>query len=133
MVYTSFDSWQVLTGNSEIIAAYPLWVANWTTAANPMLPAGAEDWVFWQDSNQYKVEGYSRGLDHNRFNGNESKFEDYVRSINGQPPPNGEPHTHPALELQIEHLSATMSIIDQRLIEQERRMADISAAADGDE
>ena len=61
MIYTNRDSWTVLTANSPIIAAFTLWVASWTTLANPVLPIGASEWVFWQYTNNYRVEGYSRG------------------------------------------------------------------------
>lgn len=111
MIYTSRDSWTVLTANSSIIAAYPLWVANWTSAAQPTLPVGASEWVFWQYTNQYQVVGYNRGLDANRFNGNEAQFEAYVKSLNGQPPPTS--HDHPDYEAEHENMNALLDKHDK--------------------
>ena len=79
MIYTNRDSWQVLTANSPIIAAFPLWVASWTTLANPVLPVGASEWVFWQYTNRFSIPGAPHaGYDANRYNGNEGEFEKYV-------------------------------------------------------
>jgi len=86
MVYTNRDSWTVLTGNSPIIATFPLWVAHWTGASQPTLPIGANEWVLWQYTNQYKIPGYQTNYDGNRYNGNEGAFEAYLKSINGDPP-----------------------------------------------
>ncbi len=86
MIYTNRDSWQVLTGNSSIIKRFALWVASWTTASTPALPIGAITWVIWQYTNNYRVEGYSKGIDGNRYNGNDGEFEEYVASLNGDVP-----------------------------------------------
>lgn len=83
MIYTSRHMWDFLTGNSPIIAAFPLWVAHWTTASSPTLPVGASDWVLWQYTNSYKLPGISTGYDANRYNGDEQAFQDYLKSING--------------------------------------------------
>lgn len=142
MIYTNRDSWQVLTGNSPIIAAFPLWVANWTLGSSPALPIGASEWVFWQYTNNYQIEGYSKGLDADRYNGNESQFEEYVRSLNGQPPPT---HDHPVLEAEIENLNLIVDEHDQditkafkrlnnqnkRIALLEQKMTDIGKAAGG--
>ena len=135
MIYTNRDSWQVLTGNSPIIAAFPLWVASWTTAASPYLPIGASEWTYWQYTNNYRVEGYPKGLGGDRYNGNESQFEEYVKSLNGQPPPT---HEHPELEAEIENLNLIVgehdkdiTIISRRLSALEQKMADIGKAASG--
>lgn len=141
MIYTSRWHWQELTNNSPIIAAYPLWVASWTTASSPTLPVGATDWVFWQYTNQYRLPDYDKGLDGDRFNGNEGDFEEYLRLINGQQPT--EPHTHPDLQQQIDQLTQALVdtnkritkdlvLLDQRLTEQEARMAGVGSAAKGE-
>lgn len=88
MIYTNRDSWQVLTANAPFIADFPLWVASWTNALQPTLPIGAEEWTLWQFTNSYVIDGAPHaGYDGSRFNGNEGKFEEYVRSINGEPSP----------------------------------------------
>ena len=137
MIYTNRDSWQVLTGNSPIIAAFKLWVASWTTAASPALPIGASEWTYWQYTNNYRVEGYSRGLDADRYNGNEGQFEEYVKSLNGQPPPI---HEHPEIMAEIENLNLIVGehdqdikIISRRLATLEQKMTDIGRIAGGQE
>lgn len=100
-IYTNVDSWHVLTGNSPIISTYPLWVASWTTGASPSLPNGAEDWLDWQYTNQYQLPGYPKGLDANRFHGNEGAFEKYVESLH-EIPTGG--HDHPGIQAQIDAL-----------------------------
>lgn len=160
MIYTNRYSWQVLTNNSDIIAAYPLFVASWTTAGSPTLPYGAADWVLWQYTNNYQIEGYPRGVDASRFHGNEAAFEEYVRKITGKE----EPHIHPELQEQIDELKKTVELltlgqgrqalaieenqthigimreelfgldarVDARLVELETRMKEISSAAAGE-
>lgn len=97
-IYTNRDSWSVLTGNSPIISAFPLWVASWKVG-DPTLPIGAEDWLDWQYTNQYQLPGYSRGLDANRFHGNEGALEKHVESLH-EIPSGG--HDHPDLQAQID-------------------------------
>jgi len=48
---------------------YPLWIAHYTTAACPNLPAAWSDWTFWQYTSSGTVNGISGGVDTNRFKG----------------------------------------------------------------
>ena len=88
MLYTNYNSWQILTGNSPIISTFLLWVASWTYdySTNPTLPVGATEWVFHQWTNKYRIPGSTTNYDGNRFNGNEAAFAAYLKSINGDPP-----------------------------------------------
>lgn len=151
MLYTNRDSWQVLTGNSAIIKDYELWVASWTTLSTPVLPIGVDDWLLWQYTNQYVVEGYDKGIDANRFKGNEGQFEDYIKSLKEVAPPTPPPtHEHPILQDQITALqldvtalikraeniesvniaqAAYMSDLDQRIDKLEQKMKDIGDIA----
>jgi lysozyme len=113
MIYTNRDSWQVLTGNSSIIKLFALWVASWTTAISPWLPIGAEDWVFWQYTNNYRVEGYSKGIDGNLFNGNEGEFENYVASLKGDTPPSE--HDHAEILRRLDDIDSELVIIKSRI------------------
>jgi GH25 family lysozyme M1 (1,4-beta-N-acetylmuramidase) len=137
MIYTNRDSWQVLTANSPIIAAFPLWVASWTTAASPYLPIGALEWVYWQYTSRFSIPGAPHaGYDANRYNGNEGQFEEYVRSLNGQQPP--QEHDHPLLKAEIENLNLIadkhdqdIKVIRERIFDLEQKMTDIGKAAGG--
>ena len=75
MIYTNYESWRVLMGNWDIWDEYELWVANWRTIGAPLLPLPAKAWKVHQWTNAYKVEGYTRGLDADWYNGNEGDFE----------------------------------------------------------
>ena len=49
-----------------------LWIANWTTASQPAVPAGGwagNGWSFWQHSSSGVVPGISGAVDLDRFNG----------------------------------------------------------------
>lgn len=58
IIYTSPDWW-----NSHVqdlghrLSQHPLWVAHWTTAAQPRLPDGWSDWMIWHHSRQGSVSG----------------------------------------------------------------------------
>ena len=114
IIYTSYYMWQYLTGDSPIISGYDVWVANWTNASAPKLPAHVTTWLFWQYTNSFVIPGASQTYDGNRFNGNEGAFEDYVASLNGGNG-NGEPHEHEDLDLRITTLEVQMPEIVGRL------------------
>jgi lysozyme len=110
MIYTNYNSWNVLTGNSPIIAGFALWVASWG-GSQPTMPVGANEWVIWQYTNNYQIEGYPKGVDGNRFNGNEAAFEEYLRSINnGEPPP--PEHDHADIYERLEALEASVDNLE---------------------
>jgi GH25 family lysozyme M1 (1,4-beta-N-acetylmuramidase) len=74
MIYTNYASWYYLFGNHPMILDYELWVANWRSYGEPLLPKPATTWKVHQFTASYKVDGYTPGLDANWFNGNEAKF-----------------------------------------------------------
>jgi len=47
---------------------YPLWVAHYTNAAQPMIPKGWETWDLWQYSKRGRIPGISGYVDLNRVN-----------------------------------------------------------------
>jgi GH25 family lysozyme M1 (1,4-beta-N-acetylmuramidase) len=59
IIYTTADWWSTCTGNSTAFGQTPMWVANFTTAASPALPAGWADWSFWQYTSAGTVAGIS--------------------------------------------------------------------------
>ena len=85
MIYTNYASWNVLAGNSPMILEYPLWVASWRLYGEPYLPKPAVDYKLHQYTANYQIAGYYRGVDANKFNGNEAAFEQYVAQFTEQP------------------------------------------------
>lgn len=59
---------------------YDLWVAHYTTAYNPIIPAGWNIWKLWQYTSQGKVDGINGNVDINRFNGSEQDFRKYIEA-----------------------------------------------------
>lgn len=49
------------------LSQQPLWVAHWTTAAQPRLPVGWSDWMIWQQSSQGSVNGIQGFVDLNQM------------------------------------------------------------------
>lgn len=50
-------------------SAYPLWLAEYTSAPAPRLPPDWSAWTFWQYSQSGSVAGVSGAVDLDRFNG----------------------------------------------------------------
>lgn len=86
MIYTNYNSWQILMGNHPMINEYESWVANYGRAT-PYLPIPLKVWRLWQFTSTYQITGYSRGVDANWFNGNEADFEAWLKSMQPPPPP----------------------------------------------
>ncbi|MEW9823662.1 MAG: glycoside hydrolase family 25 protein [Candidatus Symbiodolus clandestinus] len=68
LIYTSPNWW-----NSHVqdigygLSQQPLWVAHWTTAKEPRLPNGWNDWKIWQYTNQGTIPGIQGLVDLNRM------------------------------------------------------------------
>ena len=74
LIYTNADFWSTSMANTDWFArnGYRLWVAHWTSAAQPSVPAGGwagNGWTFWQHSSTGTVPGVSGAVDLDRFNG----------------------------------------------------------------
>ncbi|MFE3516338.1 GH25 family lysozyme [Streptomyces sp. NPDC059166] len=75
VIYTSPSWWNTCTGNwGGMSAKSPLFVAHWTTAASPSIPAGFPYWTFWQYSSTGSVSGISGAVDRDRFSGTEARL-----------------------------------------------------------
>ncbi|MER5743318.1 GH25 family lysozyme [Streptomyces sp. NPDC002225] len=75
VIYTSPSWWNSCTGGwSGMSARSPLWVAHWTTASNPSIPAGFPYWTVWQYSSTGSVSGVSGNVDRDRFGGDRSRL-----------------------------------------------------------
>jgi lysozyme len=56
---------------SQNFAAYPIWIAHYT---DDKLPNTNSNWLFWQHSQEGKVNGITEKVDFNVFNGNAAAF-----------------------------------------------------------
>jgi lysozyme len=67
-IYVSPSFWSTYMGNTATFAlsGYPvLWVAHWTTAVEPIVPAanwGGQGWTFWQYTSSGHVAGIGDGV-----------------------------------------------------------------------
>ena len=74
IIYTTTPFWKTFLGNSTWFAdnGYRLWIAHWTSAAQPTLPAsnwGGHSWTLWQYTNAGIVDGIDGNVDQDRFRG----------------------------------------------------------------
>ncbi|MFE6976984.1 GH25 family lysozyme [Streptomyces sp. NPDC057682] len=75
VIYTSPSWWNTCTGGwTGMSTRSPLWVAHWTTATNPTIPAGFPYWTVWQYSSTGSVSGISGAVDRDRFGGDRSRL-----------------------------------------------------------
>ena len=75
IIYVSPNFWKTYMGDTTWFAlnGYDvLWIAHWTTAGQPTLPAagwGSAGWAFWQYTSSGTVAGLSGAVDLDRYNG----------------------------------------------------------------
>jgi lysozyme len=74
LIYTTASFWKTYMGNSRWFAdhGHRLWVAHWTTAVAPRVPAnnwGGRGWTLWQHDNCGAVAGIDTCVDRDRYNG----------------------------------------------------------------
>jgi lysozyme len=55
--------------HADALGEFPLWVAHFTDAPQPSIPAQWTRWTFWQHSEQGQVDGIAGPVDLDRFNG----------------------------------------------------------------
>src|SRR5260370_40501961 len=66
IIYPTGGWWDTCTGNSTAFSADPLWVAAYASNAPP-LPAGWNDWTFWQYTSSGTVSGITGAVDQDYF------------------------------------------------------------------
>lgn len=75
VIYTSPSWWNTCTGGwSGMSARSPLFVADWTTASNPVIPNGFPFATLWQYTDAGSVSGISGAVDRDRFNGDSTRL-----------------------------------------------------------
>jgi GH25 family lysozyme M1 (1,4-beta-N-acetylmuramidase) len=62
IIYTTADWWDTCTANSTAFGSDPLWVAAYAESSPPM-PAGRDDWTFWQYASSGTVPGIAAAGD----------------------------------------------------------------------
>jgi hypothetical protein len=68
IIYTGFYFWRDKVGGPTDFGRYPLWIANWTTAAAPSpIPSSWSTWTFWQHTSTGSSPGIPWTVDLNRF------------------------------------------------------------------
>ncbi|MGF1490954.1 MAG: GH25 family lysozyme [Microcoleaceae cyanobacterium] len=75
IVYTYPGFWESL--NTSRFSDYPLWIAHYTSAAQPIVPRGWDSWMLWQFTDSGSVPGVGGGTDVN-------VFEDVVIGTSGE-------------------------------------------------
>jgi lysozyme len=69
MLYMSSAFSAEVLGDAPQFNKYKLWVADYTTAAQPTVPKPWTNWDFWQHTDSGKVAGITNGVDLDTFNG----------------------------------------------------------------
>lgn len=83
LIYTSYGFWKSYMGDTQVFTKYPLWIANYTTKAQPLVPAnnwGGNGWMFWQYTETGSVIGVKGNVDRNRFQGSFEKLLAFVQT-----------------------------------------------------
>ncbi|HXT62319.1 MAG TPA: GH25 family lysozyme [Pyrinomonadaceae bacterium] len=73
MIYTFTPFWRDTLGNSDRFKDHPLWIAHFTSAAQPNFPSAFPGFSFWQHTDKGNVSGVTNPpkdfVDLDRFNG----------------------------------------------------------------
>ena len=86
MIYVSPGFWSSALANTTSLANYPLWIARWTTAPDPLpLPGGWTSWLFWQYTSTGTLPGIVGNVDISRFCCSPAKLAAVSGSPQGRP------------------------------------------------
>ena len=78
IIYTSPSFWD--EHMNDEFGDHPLWVAHYTAAKNPRLPAGWAKWSFWQYTEEGRTGSIPHTVDLDRFNGSMNELIAFVQS-----------------------------------------------------
>jgi len=81
IVYLSPSFARDVMKHDSRLAPYPLWIAHYTNAASPRVPAPWSTWKFWQYSETGVVPGIVGNVDLNRFAGTPEQLRAMARRI----------------------------------------------------
>jgi lysozyme len=82
MIYTFRPFWESTLGNSTRFSNRALWIAHFTSAAQPKFPSAFPRYSFWQFTETGTVPGITGNVDLDRFNGS----MDGLKAFAGFPP-----------------------------------------------
>lgn len=68
-LYTRRGFLKQYLGDPGPLTSFPLWIAHYTNASQPAVPAGWDEWTLWQYSESGTVEGIASDVDLDDFNG----------------------------------------------------------------
>jgi GH25 family lysozyme M1 (1,4-beta-N-acetylmuramidase) len=77
IIYTNPSFWHEFMDDTQVFTNYPLWIAHYTNAPQPFVPArnwGGNGYTIWQYTQTGTVPGVSGNVDRNRFNGSFEKL-----------------------------------------------------------
>jgi lysozyme len=121
MLYTSPGFWiEYGEKNEPFWTKFPLWIAQYTTAAAPTVPLPWTRWTFWQYTSKGNGPAYgteSLSLDLNRFNGtlNELLLFAGLSASNPVPPPTAPPPAGLTLEQRVALLEQRAAALEQKV------------------
>jgi len=84
IIYTGYYFWRDSVGGADESAS-PLWHAQYTSAACPLIADTWSDWAFWQYTSTGSVAGISGNVDIDRWNGDMASLTAFLGP--GTPPP----------------------------------------------
>lgn len=87
IIYSYPGFWSASMGGTRAFAAYPLWIAHYTSAKSPRT-TGWQRWTFWQYTSSGAVNGIRGAVDRNRFNGTKAQL-DKLALVVPRPPSGG--------------------------------------------
>lgn len=109
IIYCGPYFWRTYLGDSTAFTRYPLWVAHYTSAAQPLLPGGWTTWTFWQNTSRGQVNGISGNVDEDRFNGSLTDLQ-VLAQVPADPAPTTPPTETPApVPVEVAATTTTMS------------------------
>lgn len=85
IIYMSSSFAGEVLGNAPELARWTLWVAHYTTAADPWVPAPWSNWTFWQYTDKGSIEGVPGHVDLNWFNGTSEELQAYYLPFTVEP------------------------------------------------
>jgi lysozyme len=108
ILYTGASFWKTYGENASYWANYPLWLAQYTTAAAPTVPEPWMRWTFWQYSSKGDGKAYgseSFNVDMNRFDGTYEDLLSFAGIVNSSV----------SYEGRISQLEQRISMLEQKL------------------
>ncbi|MDM5182089.1 GH25 family lysozyme [Massilia sp. DJPM01] len=79
LIYSSRAFWNSNLAGCAALTDFPLWIAEYTSAAAPVLPQGVSGYTIWQHSQTGKLDGIAGAVDLDLFNGSAQALAQLAR------------------------------------------------------